>query len=213
MPNMVGVKPQDRDLIWPYNHEINASGWLRARDYGHATMLCRMSQQRPAFLIAALLLLTLFTVVLFASAVHSVRTKGWSWIPVLLGILPFVGAYLLFLEPYARSRRSDRLRRKHGVKPSQWVFSASGIHVADEHAEHQIKWSLATKAIITKRYVLLQLGGNQYHTFASPMFTTASDWRDFRLVIIRNFFPCRTCGYDLHGTTSDVCPECGKTID
>ncbi len=85
--------------------------------------------------------------------------------------------------------------------------------MTDAHAEHQIQWALATKAIIAKRYVLLQLGGDLYHTFASSMFDTPTDWHNFRAGIIRNFIGCRACGYDLHGTTSDACPECGKPID
>jgi hypothetical protein len=76
-----------------------------------------------------------------------------------------------------------------------------------------MKWELATKAIVTKRYVLLGLGAGPYHTFASPMFDSPTAWRNFRIGIIRNFVGCQCCKYDLHGAVSDTCPECGKPID
>jgi len=94
-----------------------------------------------------------------------------------------------------------------------WTFSKNGIHAQDTHAEHQIEWELATKALITKRYVMLQLGGQLYHTFAASMFDDPTLWHNFRAAIIRNFIGCQGCKYDLHGTTSDTCPECGKPID
>lgn len=212
-PGMSIKPPETREVIWPFDEEIKASGWLRARDYGHVTLLCRKSQIRTPFLIAALVWLVLFAAVLILAAAFEVKNNGWSWPPVVLGALPFVGVYLVFFQPYVQSARSDRQRKKLGVAPTVWTFSKNGIHAQDTHAVHQMGWSLATNALITKRYVMLQLGGPLYHTFAASMFSSPSDWHNFRAAIIRNFIGCRGCKYDLHGTTSDACPECGKPIE
>ncbi len=99
------------------------------------------------------------------------------------------------------------------MAPTIWTFSKNGIHAKDSHSEHMLEWEIATKALITKRYVLLQFGGGLYHTFAVSMFDKPTDWHYFRTAIIRNFIGCRGCKYNLHGTTSDTCPECGKPID
>ncbi len=198
--------------MWPYDREIKATGWLSARDYGHATMLCRKSQLRFPYLITGLVWLAIFAVFLEAAAAYQIHTKGWSWNAVLLIAVPFIGVFFLFIHPYIRSARTVRVRKQSGIPPSIWRFSANGIDVSDTHAEHHLQWSIANKAIVTKRYVLLALGSNHYHTFAFPMFESAEDWQDFRLAMIRHFIGCRSCGYDLHGTLSDTCPECGKPI-
>lgn len=75
-----------------------------------------------------------------------------------------------------------------------------------------MKWSLTKQAIITKRYVLLYLERKRFCLFASSMFDSPTAWHSFRTGIIRNFIGCRACKHDLHGTTADTCPECGKAI-
>jgi hypothetical protein len=204
---------ETRDVIWPFDEQIKASGLLRVRDYGNATLLYRWSemrsQMRMSFLLLELALLAMF---IFLSC-FAVLQKPWDWPAVGLCTLLITAVYLVFVQPYAASWRSIKRIRSAGIDPTKWTFSWQGIHIEDDHSDTNLKWDLVTQAVVTTRYVLLGLGTGPYHTFASPMFSTQSDWHNFRSAIIRNFVGCRACGYDLRGTVSDTCPECGKPID
>lgn len=208
---MAAKAPETRDVIWPFDEAIKASGLLRARDYGNVILLCRRSQMRMPFLILALALFAIF-VSLAIFAFFTALRESWTWPLAVTMSLPFIAVYLVFIHPYISSWRSERIIRSAGIAPATWIFSQQGIQVKDDKTDTNLKWSLATRAIVTKRYVLLGLGAGPYHTFGSPMFDSPAAWRNFRTGIIRNFVGCRGCQYDLHGTVSDTCPECGEAI-
>jgi len=209
---MAAKPPDSRDVIWPFDVEIKASGLLRVRDYGHATLLCRRSQMRIPFLILVIILFLIF-VALAIFACFTAFTQHWTWPLVITMALPIIAVYLVFIHPYVTSCRSLKKFRSAGIDPAIWIFSQHGIQIEDDQSDTNLKWSLATRAIVTNRYVLLGLGTEPYHTFASSMFDSSTAWHNFRTGIIRNFVGCRGCKYDLHGTVSDTCPECGKPID
>lgn len=209
----MAAKPTEtRDVIWPFDGEIKASGLLRVWDYGNATLLYRRSQMRMPFLILALALFAIF-VCLAIFAYFTVLRESWTWPLAVTMSLPFIAVYLVFVHPFISSWLFVRKFRAAGVNPGKWTFLRQGIQYEDGQLDICLMWSVATRAITTNRYVLLELGEGTYHTFESSMFGNSTDWHKFRVAIIRNFVGCRGCKYDLHGTASDTCPECGKPID
>lgn len=206
---MKKTSPEIREVIWPFDDEIKASGLLRARDYGHAALLIRRSQIRTPLLVVALVLFAIFVFLAYFAAIQ----ESWTWSSVVIITLPFIAVYLVLIHPYISSWRFVSRFRASGVEPETWTFSQQGIQFENDQSDSRFKWSLVTKVIVTKRYVLLQLGGGLYYTFALPVFDSNMSWRNFRIGIIRNFIGCRGCKYDLYGTDSDTCPECGHEID
>lgn len=177
-------------------------------DYGNAAVISRRFRIRLPFLIAALIGLAFVMV----GSTLVLIIEGFTLTSIALAAVPLAVIYLSVIGPYTQSWSTLRRLRAAGFEPALWTFSQVGIRICDAQSDTQIKWSYPSKAIVTKQYVLLYLG-KQFHTFAAPMFTTPTDWHNFRTAIIRNFIGCRSCGYDLHGTTSDSCPECGKPVD
>jgi len=126
----------------------------------------------------------------------------------------FVGlVYFFLIHPYVTNWYRIRRFRSAGKIPGTWTFSRQGTNYKDSEADVHFKWSVVGQVIVTKRYVLLPLGTMPCHVFASSMFENTAAWHNFRIGIIRNFVGCRGCKYDLYGTDSDTCPECGKPID
>jgi hypothetical protein len=68
--NVAAKIPETREVIWPFDEQIKASGLLRVRDYGNATLLCRRSQMRMPFLLLALTLLAIFIFLAYYAAIQ-----------------------------------------------------------------------------------------------------------------------------------------------
>ncbi|MEZ6192298.1 MAG: YcxB family protein [Phycisphaerales bacterium] len=181
---------------------------LRMKDYGFATIAWNRSQIRGPFLIGFIILCIFATIL----AVWGFIEQGFSY-SLLFLYLPGWGIYRGLIRPFLESWWALRKLHKLGFKPADWTFSADGIRIVSEQTDSLLQWSVVTKSLITADYVLLQLSGGSYHTFACSMFETPVDWHDFRSALIRNFIGCRACGYDLRGTQSDRCPECGLVIE
>ncbi len=207
-PGMSIKPPETRDAIWPFDDEIKASGWLRARDYGHASLIRGRVRVRTPFWIISVPLLVIVEILGIVLFVDDI-----SWQGIILPALPLIAIYFAFIHPYVSSWYLIRKHQASGMSCGTWTFSREGIRYKSDEYDTLMKWSLVKQAIITERYVLILLDRTNSHLFASPMFDSPTDWHNFRTAIIRNFIGCRGCKYDLHGTTSDTCPECGKPID
>lgn len=181
---------------------------MRARDYGNGAWIRRTLRIRTPYFIANLVTLLLLGLAGICLLLQSGRMFEGALVAALLMAL----MYRPLVHPYITSWHILRKFRSADNTPGIWKFSQAGIICIDNQTHSKLDWSVVSKTIVTRRYVMLQFRTDSFHIFASPMFTTPADWHNFRVAIIRNFIGCRACGYDLHGTTSDTCPECGKTI-
>ncbi len=204
--------PETRGVIWPFDDEIKASGLLRVRDYKDMYMAClRQSlwQKQKPLLFAATLISTLYVTVPLTIGAKF----GWQWWHLVVPVVAVLAVYRWIIHPYVMGRRQLRRLHANGKAPGAWAFSQVGIQHVGSETDLRLNWNLVTRAVVTKRYVVLRIGQGDFHVFTTYMFATPTDWYNFRTGIIRNFIGCRACGYDLYSMESDTCPECGKAID
>ena len=160
-----------------------------------------------------MLFVGVFILTLYVSVPVGIALKfGWQWWHIAILLLIVTLAYHYLLWPYIRGWRAVRKLKSSGKEPGVWAFSGEGIEFKNSASQIQLKWNNVRFASVTRHYIMLNIGA--IVVIMSPsMFKTNDDYRCIRAILIRNFGICRACGYDLHGTSSDTCPECGKSID
>ncbi|WP_145080086.1 hypothetical protein [Poriferisphaera corsica] len=135
---------------------------------------------------------------------------------ILMGLFSIL-TFRLLQSCYVNSsyidNRPARKRYKNKIKYTLTV-DPEGIDVrlADQYTHTYLPWYAVKHVKWVRAGVCLAANEQTIVLLLKEHFESPDHWRAFAMIVYRKFGQCMKCDYNLTGSTSPTCPECGDDL-
>ncbi len=94
----------------------------------------------------------------------------------------------------------------------EYEINKDAIESRLPYSQSTYKWGAFSAVQDTPDLLVLVISESSMLIFPRRFFATDADWQAFSREARRRLGHCRACGYNLKGSVSDTCPECGVAL-